>query len=157
MRLVLGLLLLSLSIAGRAEPQPLPDASLLDRDGARVALRQLSAAEQWAIVYVAVGCMPCERLLASLDAGFDEAAAPRVAILVSGEPAAARAWLGRFAKLAAGNWYVDVGGAAGQAMRVPGAPTLLGVRRDEVAWSVAGLIKDRATTRSTIVNWVGGR
>jgi thiol-disulfide isomerase/thioredoxin len=152
---ICGGLLASVGALVAAEQRPLPAFDLVSPSGAVVSSARFAADEHRVLVYVGPGCGSCDRLLASLAAWRATLPADRVAIVVVGDPAAARRDAEQRSLDAIGfAWYVDVGGAAARALGVQRLPALVGIGAGELSWSIGGVLNQPEAVEQTIRSWI---
>jgi hypothetical protein len=157
--LVVGILLVALGAAtvGAIERRPLPPFQLVAPDGATVVSTQMAVPDQWLLLYVTAGCPSCDRLLAALKEWPSPGLVQRTRIIVGGDAAAAGAYIQQTLPPEVGTipWYADAGREAWSALRLTGAPVLVGVRNGTIQWAISGVLNDPATLKSVVTTWVG--
>ena len=135
--------------------QPLPEASLRAVDGSNVALTAVSQEGQWVLLYVgADGSTPSTRLLEAITKWELGDALARVIIVVADTPdveTTARVWTER---LPGARWFGDPKGDAARALKLRGAPTVVGARGQSLEWVLAGVLNDPTMLRDVIRSWV---
>jgi hypothetical protein len=125
------------------DPAPVSSASLV-RDG------------QGTVLVIRPACAPCRAVLQR----FSDPASPRLragqlAVVLSGMSAAEAAAVRASApRLGAADWYVDSSGAAADALDAQGAPALLGVRGDRIAWTLRGSLYVDAQWQGVVLPWL---
>ena len=138
--------------------QPLPEASVKAHDGKDVALAALSQDAQWLLLYVGGADSTASTRLLEALAKWDLGEALTRVVIVVGDTAdiqtAARLWADR---LPGAQWYGDPAGNAGRALKLRGAPTLIGARGPSVEWVLAGVLNDPTMLRDVVRSWVTPR
>jgi hypothetical protein len=134
----------------------MPSFTVTRLDGASVDSARLTAEAQYVLLYVTPDCRPCDRLLALIRSANSPQFTSRVVVLVSGEANSAARYVSRQIPAEAGpvTWYADADGGAYSALRLTGAPVLIGVKNSQVMWSVAGVLNDASTVESVVRTWV---
>lgn len=142
--------------AAAIEQRAIPSFTVTRLDGAIVDSRQLTAETQYVLLYVRPDCRPCDRLLALVGSANSPQFTSRVVVLVSGETNTGAGYVSRQIPAEAGplTWYADTDGGAYRALRLTGAPVLIGVKDGQVMWSVAGVLNDASTVESVVRTWV---
>jgi len=149
-----GVMTAAASLAAAAG-RPLPPLQLVSPSGAVVTDAAFANEDRWLLVYVAPDCGSCDRLLAALTGWRATLPADRVAIVVAGQPAAARAYAEAHAIDAAGfAWYADAAGAGARAIGAMRLPTLAGVGGGELSWSISGVLNQPGVIEPTIRSWL---
>ena len=159
MRIVLTLVIAIAfgSASAGAERRQLPAFSVVAADGVPAASSQLGVPGRWLLVYITPGCVPCDRLLTSLDGwGVLQQGAGRAVVVVdgSGESLAARV---RTLMPTAGNTvrvYSDVERRAATALSVTRAPFLIGVEDGVIDWTVGGVLNDPKAVETLVRSWL---
>ncbi|MEO6666093.1 MAG: hypothetical protein ABIO65_04880 [Nitrospiria bacterium] len=153
--------MLALMLAGAATPAraieqtALPPVTVRSPEGLDVPVTGLSRDERWLILYLAPDCHSCDRLLEALNA-WQGRLYERVVLLVAGDPAPARAYLGTRLPVdtALISWYADPDGTVREALRLQGAPALFGIRRGQIEWTISGVLNDPSTLEPVIRSWL---
>jgi hypothetical protein len=137
---------------------PLPEFTVKTLDGVEVSSARLSADQQWLLVYVRLGCAPCEEVFKVIrQSPSREYIAHRVVVLVGGATAEeAQALAERVDWLPRSAWHVDESRQAAEALSVKGAPTAYGVREGKVEWDLKGATDSSRRLKSIIESWCGG-
>lgn len=152
-----ALVVLLPSIRGQAiEQRPLPAFQVLSLDGTTVDSAQLSAVERWLLIYVTPECSPCDRLLQALKAWRTPQLVERIVLIVGADAVPARAWVQDQlpAEISGVAWFADERGEAVQALRLQGAPVLLGIRQGRIEWEISGVLNDPNALASVVQTWV---
>ena len=108
------------------------------------------------IVYLSPGSPPSDQLARSLKQWDSPALRARTLVVLGRDLANAREWI-----RAAGDdlqplrFAVDVGGEGFRALRLTGAPHIVGVEDAQVAWVVSGVLKTPGMLESVVKTWVG--
>ena len=154
------LLVVSLMMAGGSagiavERMPLPAFTLTRGDGTTVASDRLVQTGNWALIYLAPQCVPCQAVLRSIDRAEHPALARRLVIVVAGASAGGVLdEAARYPELSDATWLADplraIPGPIGQG----GVPTVIGIRDRMIEWSLAGVLTDAADVKSVLVNWL---
>jgi hypothetical protein len=160
MRQVLTLVvaLLCGSVAAAADRRPLPAFSVATAGGVTTASSELvSRPGRWLLIYVTPGCLPCDRLLASLDSwDVVQQHAGRTVVLVADEPESleSRIRLLMPGSAAAVRLYADIDRRAASALGVTGAPVVVGIEDGLIDWTVAGVLNDPKTLETLVRTWL---
>lgn len=145
------------SASAAADRHPLPAFSVVTSAGVPTASSQLGGSGRWLLVYVTPLCVPCDRLLTSLDAwGVLQQSADRAVIVVAGSRESLEARL-RPLMPTSGNavhLYADVESRAATALGVTRAPALIGVEDGMIDWTVAGVLNDPQAVETLVRNWL---
>src|SRR4029453_5387744 len=157
--LMTGILLVSLAPRPlqAIERKALPDFPIASLDGATAQSGAMVAAGPWLLIYLQQGCAAGDTLVQLLA---DEHARleGRIAIVIGGVNAADAAKLAaNFPTLAAARWYADQSNALSRALPAAGVPVVYGLRENMVEWSLNGVVPDAATSKTTLLSWVGTR
>lgn len=139
------------------EQRPLPAFVLSAADGTEAPSAAMVREGKWLLVYVTPSCRTCEGLLRDM-ARWESAALPgATVIVVGGAPhAAAQAFVTKAVPegLAAATWYADAQGQARDALRLQGAPVVIGLRGESIQWAIAGVLNNPRTLESALRSWV---
>jgi hypothetical protein len=141
---------------GAREPKPLPEFTVIDMESRAVSSADLVAADNWVLIYLQPACAPCATLLQMIDPDQQPDVTARTVIVVGGldERAVATA-AAAFPRLARARWFADPGKSLAAALPAPAAPVLLGLRRDRIVWSVAGIVPNATAVKSAVFTWIG--
>jgi hypothetical protein len=107
------------------------------------------------IVYLSPGSPASDQLARSLKQWDSPALRARTLVVLGRDMGNAREWI-----KAAGvdlqplRFAVDVGGEGFRALKLTGAPHLVGVEGSQVAWIVSGVLKTPGTLESAVKTWV---
>ncbi len=152
----------ALSAAAHSTEVPLtalPAFSVTDRDGHVVQAASLAKPSHWVLLYDSQDCIPCDKLMAELDAS-QNAAAQRGAsyvIIVNATTADALERVrATYSNLSDATWVADTGHEALTALRLKGAPMLYALHGDAIAFHVPGTLRDTATVKSLASSWLAG-
>lgn len=145
-------------VAGVAavERRPLPPFALTLVDGTPTTSEAEAAAGVRLIVYLSPGSPASDQLARSLKQWDSPALRARTLVVLGRDLADARDWI-----RAAGDdlqplrFAVDVGGEGFRALKLTGAPHLVGVEGAQVAWIVSGVLKAPGMLESVVKTWVG--
>jgi hypothetical protein len=142
--------------AAAIETRPMPSFTVTRLDGSVADSAHLTAERQYVLLYVKPDCRPCDRLLALIRSANSPQFTSRVVVLVNGDTTAGDRYVTRLIPAEAGpvTWYADTDGRGYGALRLTGAPVLIGVKDGRVMWSVAGVLNDAATVESVVRTWV---
>jgi hypothetical protein len=137
----------------------LPAFDVVARDGTTISSAALSEHAQWLLIYVQPPCSSCDRLLKALAGWRSAAIDERTIVIVGGTPSEAETYLAKVAPAARGpiNWYADPQRRAHAALKLAGAPALLGIKQRQIAWTLAGVLNDPAAIEPVVRAWVEGR
>jgi hypothetical protein len=143
--------LLAPASAGAAD-RPLPDFEVTSADAGTVSSAALGDASHWLLIYIQPDCAPCDAVADLWSDAKPPAPASRVRVVVAATSVERLPQVqARYPMLAGAAWYADSTGAAGRALGLTGAPALLGVRGETIAWTSLGLLP---ITRSQISGWI---
>jgi len=142
-----------------AQNRPLPD--FLVRGGAdqEIASSVMSVQPKWLLVYLAPDCRPCNTLMRALPKWQSAELMVRVVLVVAGPTADARTWVEKNlpAEMQNLTWFADPDRAASKALKLTGAPVLIGVRNGQIEWQLGGVLNDPAALESVVRSWVEDR
>ncbi len=153
--LVIAIALGSASVS--AERHPLPAFTVVAADGVPAASSQLGGPGRWLLLYITPGCVPCDRLLTSLDAwGVLQQGAGRDVVVVdgSGESVEARVRTLMPTSGSTVRVYSDVERRAATALGVTRAPFLVGVEDGVIDWTVGGVLNDPKAVETLVRSWL---
>lgn len=138
------------------EERPMPVFSVTRADDTAVPSTQLNAASQYVLIYVRPNCRPCDRLLDLLAHWNAPELTSRVVFLYSGTGAAAAEYAAAHVPAEAGQAiaYGDPTGDALRALKLTGAPVIIGVRGGRLLWSVSGVLNDATAVESLVKTWI---
>jgi len=161
-RRIRGTVLAACLIAGLYQPasaietRPMPAFTVTRLDGTVVDSAHLTAETQYVLLYVKPDCRPCDRLLSLIRHADSPQFTSRVVVLVNGAATAGDRYVAGLIPAEAGpvTWYADTDGGGYGALRLTGAPVLIGVKDGRVMWSIAGVLNDAATVESVVRTWV---
>jgi hypothetical protein len=139
-----------------AERQPVPAFALTLVDGTSTTSIGEVGNGVRLIVYLSPGSPASDQLARSLKQWDSPALRARTLVVLGRDLANAREWI-----KAAGDdlqplrFAVDVGGEGFRALKLTGAPHILGVEDAQVAWVVSGVLKTPGMLESVVKTWVG--
>lgn len=153
---VAALLVLTALAAGlvAAERRPLPAFPLTLIDGTPSNSIALAGGGTQLIVYVSPGSPSSDQLVRALKQWDSPALRARTLVILGRDLANAREWI-----KAAGDdlqplrFAVDVGGDGWRALRLTGAPHVIGVEDAQVTWTVSGVLRTPNTLQSVVTTW----
>jgi len=139
------------------EQRPLPVFHVTTADGSLVSSAQFNPSGQWLLIYVAPGSPSCDRLLVALKGWVSPNLLERTVIVVGGSTDGAQAYLAKALppEVGAIAWYADPQDEAWAALRLTGAPVLVGVKEKTIQWSISGVLNDPKVLESAVRTWVG--
>lgn len=117
-----------------AQDRPLPDFLVHGAADQEIASSVMSVQPKWLLVYVAPDCRPCNTLMRALPRWQSAELMVRVVLVVAGKTADAKAWVEKSLPPEMQNltWFADPERAAAKALKLTGAPVLIGVRNGHV-------------------------
>ena len=137
------------------ERGPLPAFQLLTLERAAVESAKIGPAGQWLLIYTTPTSAASARLLAAMkqweSPGLD---ARTVVVVGAAVDKAAEFAQQHAADYPAVRWFADPDGAAWKALRLTGTPFIVGIRDNQIVWSLAGVLNDPAVLESVIRSWV---
>ena len=141
---------------GAIEQRPMPAFRVVTSDGAPVDSAQLSSEVQFLVVYVGANCRPCDAMLESLKGWASPALIARTVVIVRGGAPAATDYMQRQLpqELQGIKWYADPDNAAAKALKLQGAPVIIGVKTGVITWSISGVLSDPPALQSVVRSWV---
>ena len=135
----------------------LPEFGVVAHDGRPFSSRDFSAKDRWLLIYVAPACASCDAILGVLSELEPLSRPERVVVILAGNVTQTLALASRFPALTRADWYADPGGAAGQMLKVPMRPTVIGLQHDAIEWTLPfATHPDRAAldVRPLLANWL---
>jgi len=148
----LALLLLAAPVSSADEGRPLPAFTVTSANGAAVSSAALSQQPRWLLIYVSTACRSCDRLIESLKQWQSPGLAARTVIVVRGSDAA------RYIddRKSAGDvsWYSDQGDEGWRSLELQSTPTLMGIERGEIRWTLNGVLNEPKALESVVRKWV---
>jgi len=142
---------------GAIEQRPLPAFTVISAGGVETPSAGLVREGKWLLIHVTPSCRACEGLLRDM-ARWDSPALPGATVLIVGAAAHAEAagYVSRAVPeaLSAASWYADAQGQARQALRLQGAPVVIGMQGERIQWAIAGVLDDPRTLESALRTWV---
>lgn len=142
---------------GAIEQRPLPAFTVTAADGAETPGAAVVREGKWLLIYVTPFCRTCDGLLRDM-ARWGSNALPAATVIIVGTAAHAdAAWYVARAvpeAMAASAWYADAQGQARGALRLRGAPVVIGMRGERIEWAIAGVLDDPRTLESALRSWV---
>jgi hypothetical protein len=143
-------------LAAAEKGKPLPAFDLVAADGRTVSSSALSQEQQWLLVYVTPGCLPCDRLVKALGEWRSPLADARTVLVVGAPAGEATKYLAatRPAALAGVPAYTDPSRKIHEALKIGGAPALIGIKDGRVEWTLGGVLNDPRAVESVIRAWV---
>lgn len=141
---------------GATEERPMPVFSVTRADDTEVLSTQLNTASQYLLIYVRPNCRPCDRLLELLAQWSTPELTSRVVFVYGGTGAAAAEYAAAHVPAEAGQAlaYGDPENAALRALKLTGAPVIIGVRGGRLMWSVSGVLNDASAVESLVKTWI---
>lgn len=139
-----------------AERQPVPAFALTLVDGTPTTSIGEVGGGVRLIVYLSPGSAPSDQLARLLKQWDSPDLRARTLVVLGRDLASAREWIA-----AAGTdlqplrFAVDVGGEGFRALRLTGAPHVVGIDDARVAWVVSGVLRAPGTLESVVKTWVG--
>lgn len=134
--------------------QPLPDAAVQSSQGSDVKLAELALDGQWLIVYVGgPDSTASSRLLEALSGWDLQQGLARVVVMVGDADLRAlqQTWGDR---LPQARWVVDPRHDAARALKLRGAPSVVGARGPSLEWILAGVLNDPTMLRDVVRSWL---
>ena len=136
------------------ERMALPGFTLTRGDGTTIASERLVQTGNWALIYVAPQCVPCQAVLRSLDRAAHPTLARRLVIVVAGASAAGvLEEAARYPDLSDATWLADPSNAIPRPIGQAGVPHIVGMRGAMIEWSLAGVLTDAADVKSILLSW----
>jgi hypothetical protein len=138
------------------EQRPLPSFTVTAAGGVETPSAGLVREGNWLLVYVTPACRTCEGLLRDM-ARWDSGALPGATVIVVGAAHAdAAGYVSSVVPeaLSTAAWYADAQGQAREALRLQGAPVVIGMRGERIQWAIAGVLNDPRTLESALRSWV---
>lgn len=152
------IILLAMAIAPLEAQQqrPLPAFTVVAPGGAAAPSQQLSTEQRWLLLYVTPGCPSCDQLVASLKEWHTPQLAARTVIVVRANAADAAAYMTAHLPVEAADvsWYADTTSSAWQALRLTGAPVLVGIESGDIKWSISGVLNDPNALEPVVRSWI---
>lgn len=140
--------------AAGSDRKQLPELRLTSADASLAATAELPSSGKWLLVYVREKCRRCDELLAHIDRQ-PRAEAERIVIVVGAPTAdALRTVSAKYPNLSAARWYADADGSAQVALKLRGAPFVLGMNDMSVNWTLAGSLPQEAELESVLFTWL---
>jgi hypothetical protein len=135
-----------------AADRPLPEFEVTSADAATVSSAALGDSSRWLLIYMRPECPPCDAVAELWSDAESPAPLARVRVIVAATSVETLPQVqARYPMLRGAVWYADSTGAAGRALGLTGAPVLLGMRGEAIAWISQGLLP---ITRSQISGWI---
>ena len=140
------------------ERKPLPSLTLADAQGQPVSNDALPSSGKWLLLYIEPKCEACETLLRAIDVKAQPALPSHLLIVVGrADGPATAAMAARYPDLVNARWLSDQGKSVMQTLKLPGAPVVVGLRKQTIEWSIAGLVPSIGGVKSALVSWAGER
>ena len=137
------------------ERKPLPPLEWTAVDGSQVTSAQMVRQGRWLLLYLEPGCRQCESLLRLVDPDDHPALPAKIVVVVGGADASGvAASAQKFPNLAGATWVADQSRSTLKALKLPGAPVILGLEQQMIEWSLAGVLGDSSDVRSVMTSWV---
>ncbi len=133
--------------AGWKPLHELPSLALVDRNGHAATLAS-GASRHWFVFYRTVACVPCDRLMLALQASTSKelkAGKPYTIIVDSPDRDGLETVHAGFQGLSDATWTADRHKAVATTLQLRGAPILIAMDGDRVAWRVAGSLDSTQT------------
>lgn len=150
-------LVLTMTIgAGAIEQRPLPAFEITNAAGTVVPSATIGPGGKWLLIYVTPECGTCVRLFKSMEQWNSPQVNLATVVIVQGPFAGAQ----RYAAdnlpeaLVGGRWFADVGDAGRSALKLTGAPVLIGMQDQQIKWAIAGVLNDPTALESALRTWV---
>ncbi len=138
-----------------SEKRPVPAFALTMLDGTTVDGAATLATGTTLVVYVAPGSGPSDRLVRALKDWDSDALRTRTLVIVGTDADAARQWVsGAGDALLPARYAVDSRGDVRRALKLTGAPHLLGIADGRIEWAISGVLNDPRMLESVIRTWV---
>ena len=121
--------------------RPLPAFPVHDAAGAATLSTSFGWDERVVLVYLEPGCDACGDVLEALARVETPGAGSHVVLLIRGSLEQAAQFAAREIPPALQGvaWFADVDGVAAPALTLRGAPALMGVEREQIAWTYRGM------------------
>ena len=154
MALVAAALCMAVSV-GAAEKRPLPPFALTTIDGVTTDSVTSLGTGTHLLVYVVPGGAPSERLLAAFKAWDSEALRARVVVVLGGTKDDADRWLAAAgAELQPLRYAIDPRSEIRQALKLTGAPHMIGIADGRIEWGLSGVLNDPRMMESVVRTWI---
>ena len=138
-----------------SEKRPLPAFAMVMLDGAPTNSIAAAGGGTHLIVYVSPGSAPSDRLVRALKQWDSEALRARTLVIIGNNRADAQQWIDAAgADALAVRYAVDEGGEARRALKLTGAPHLLGIADGRIEWAISGVLNDPRMLESVVRTWV---
>jgi hypothetical protein len=148
-------LFLKTSPAIAADANPLPEFNVMAADGSAVASPQLIASEKGLLVYLLPGSRASDQLVDALKS-WKGVNLSRIVFLVGGSREEAGLFIAsKWPEENLVKWYSDQQNEAFQALRLKGAPVLVGIEKGAIQWTVSGVLSSPQSLQSVVRTWVG--
>lgn len=140
--------------ASAVQPGPLPPFQVTALDGMIVQSTQLAPDSQWLIVYLQSECHPCEAVLQLVKQKQEHPNLPRRMVIIGGMTVAALNALSlKYPDLAGARWVADTTGVALKQIKFAGAPTVIGLKGQNIVWTINGILSDPRQYKSILETW----
>jgi hypothetical protein len=156
---ILALLLYELlgrSASATEKPAPLaPEFTVSALNGSAVKSSEIPVQQRSVLIYVVPNCHPCETLLNLINKK-EYPDLPSKAVVIVGRANIAKALkvAGKFPDLDEASWYADPSRDAFSKLRLRGVPVILGLRHNQIAWRINGLLDgDPKKVQRILAGW----
>lgn len=134
--------------------RPLPGANVTGPGGTLAPLTALGSDGPWILIYALPDSPSTSRLLEALSSWSLSGQLTRIVVVVRGVPDSSRISETWQARLPGVQWAADPQGTAGHALQLSAAPTVFGVRQQQIAWTLGGVLNDPTALRGVVEGWL---
>lgn len=142
--------------AGAIEQRPLPAFEVTNAAGTIVPSAVMGPGGKWLLIYVTPECGTCVRLFKSMEQWESQRVNAATVVMVQGAFTGAQRYAADSLPeaLVGGRWFADVSDAGRTALKLTGAPVLIGMQDQQIKWAIAGVLNDPTALESALRTWV---
>jgi hypothetical protein len=143
-----------IGLATALDPVPLPDLQLTSIDNQPIKTTDLPAQGNWLLIYVQPKSQFSDNLLRLFKREQYPALEQHAIIVVGGSLDDLKAMKAKYIELSQATWYADTTKDAFTKLKLHGVPVVLGVKQQNIQWSLNGVLSDINVSKSIVNTWV---
>jgi hypothetical protein len=133
----------------------LPVFAVTAADGRVTTSAAMARDGRWVLIYIPVECGGCGSLLRLVDKDEHPELPAQIAIIVAGGTSdGVRGAAAQFPSLLDAAWFADPTAASAAALRLGGAPAVIGMDGDSIEWTVTGVLGGSPEVKSILERWL---
>jgi hypothetical protein len=137
-----------------SDQAPLPDLQLTSIDNLPIHTADLPSKGNWLLIYVQPKSQYSDNLLKLFKREQYPGLEQHAVIVVGGSVDDVKTMKSKYAELGQATWYADTTKGAFTLLKLHGVPVILGIKMQNVEWSVNGILSDANVGKSIVTTWI---